>query len=154
MKPLITINTKSYFEGTMYMLGWIFCFMGLISIAINWYVTPVFTLLAVTILTAKYRLTINPTTKKIEDFLYILGLKTQVERFNYSSLHYIYITRSKYTQQMHMKSLSSTVSGEMFTAYLKSDVENHFLGESKNLSALQKKVKHVATPLNLEIKNP
>ena len=154
MNHTIKIDTKSYFEGTILILGWVFGFIALILLFINWFISPIFAFLAFLTLTAKYRLTINIANNEIEDFLFIIGIKTQTEKFKYASFEYIYITRSKYTQQLNMKSITSIVSGELYTAYLKSDVANHFLGEGKNLGELKAKIKPMAEQLELDIKIP
>jgi hypothetical protein len=153
MEQSINFKTKNYFEGVIYVMGWVFGFIALCLILTNWFLTPIFGFLAFLILTAQYKLTINLDTKEIEDFLLIIGLKTQNEKFKYSTLEYIYITQSKYTQRMNMESLSSTISGELYNAYLKSDVANIFLGESKNLAELKKKIGPLADQLKLEVKN-
>jgi hypothetical protein len=126
MEQTINFKTKNYFEGVIYVIGWIFGFIALGLLFTSWFLTPIFGFFAFLILTAQYRLTINLNSKEIDDFLRIIGLKSQNEKFIYSTLEYIYITQSKYTQRMNMESLS-TISGELYNAYLKSDVANIFL---------------------------
>ena len=154
MEQKINFKTKNYFEGVIYIMGWIFGVIALGLLFTSWFLTPIFGFFAFLIITAQYRLTINLNSQEIDDYLRIIGLKTQSEKFKYSTLEYIYITQSKYTQRLHMESLSSTISGELYNAYLKSDVANIFLGESKDLSDLKEKVRPLADHLKLEIKNP
>ena len=154
MEQTINFKTKNYFEGVIYIMGWIFGVIALGLLFTSWFLTPIFGFFAFLIITAQYRLTINLNAQEIDDYLRIIGLKTQSEKFKYSTLEYIYITQSKYTQRLHMESLSSTISGELYNAYLKSDVANIFLGESKDLSDLKEKVRPLADHLKLEIKNP
>jgi len=154
MNQRIEINTKNYFEGVIYALGWIFFLISPLMIFARWYLIPVFVILGILIITSKYKLVIYPARREIDDYLTILGAKTNFEHFRYSKLDYIYITRSRYTQQMNMESLSNTITGELFQAYLKSDADNHFLGESDDLITLREKVMPLARQLDLEIQNP
>ena len=154
MKHIIKFDTKSYYEEVILFLGWVLGFIAVILLFTNWLISPIFAFLAILILTTKYRLTINIPNKEIEDFLVIIGIKTQTEKFKYASFEYVYITKNKYTQQLNMKSISSMVSGELYSAYLKSDVANHFLGEGKDLGELKVKIKPLVEQLKLEIKIP
>lgn len=153
MEQAIKIRTKNYFDGDIYFMGWIFGLTGLVLLFLNWQLTPIFAFLAVLILTAQYKLTINLETNEIDDFLFIIGFKTQKEKFKFSTLDHIYITQSNYTQQLNYKSISSTVRGELYNAYLKSDEEDIFLGESKDLDKLKEQLKPLAQQMKLEVIN-
>ncbi len=154
MEKLITFKTKNYFEGVVYVLGWAFGLIGVMLLLTNWLLSTIFGFLAFLIITAHYKVTINLNTREIDDFLFIMGMRAQKERFKYETLDYIYISQSRYTQQMNYKSISATVAGELFNAYLKSDAANIFLGESKDLTKLKDRIRPLAEQLNLEIKNP
>ena len=147
-------KTKNYFEGVIYGLGWGFGLIALGLILTKWYLTPLLGYLAYLIITAHYKLTIYPETREIEDYLLISGIKTQHEKFRYSSIQHIYITQSSYTQQMNYKSISSSVAGKIYNAYLLTDVANIYLGESKDLDKLKTKIRPLAEQLELEIVDP
>ena len=151
MKKVIYFTTKSYFEGMPYYLGWAFAVAALIVIPVQWYLAPIFGLLSFLILTGNYKIAIDREHQVIEDFLSLLGTKSQVEKFRYSAIECIYITQSKYAQKLNMDYLSSTVSGKMYNAYLRTDSDNIFLGESKNLNKLKAKLKPLAKELEIGI---
>ncbi len=90
----MTHVSKNYFEGPVYALGWVFAFLVVIMLFANWMVSPIFVLLSILVLTARYKLEIDLQNGVILDYLHILGLKAQVEKFKFNNLEYIYITKS------------------------------------------------------------
>ena len=154
MEQTIHFKTKNYFEGIIYGLGWAFAILTPMLLFTHWYLTPIFGFLAFLILTAQYKVTIDFETREIDEYLFIVGMKTQNERSHFSQIDHIYITRSRYAQQLNYKSISSTVEGTMYNAFLKTDEANIFLGERKDIVDLKNKIKPLAEQLKLEIRDP
>lgn len=149
----ISHTTKRYSEGFYLVAGLLLCFMAVLLLMVSLIATAILGFIGVLMLTSRYKLDLNTDEQKIEDYLWVLGAKTQLETFKYSTLFYIYINKKSYTQQMNYKSLSSTKKGVLYTAYLKSDKGNHYLGESENEVQLIGRLSSFANTLRVEIRS-
>lgn len=90
----------------------------------------------------------------IEDYTFFLGIKSGKEVFTFSKINYILLKKSSYKQQLNHQSISSSISGIKYTAYLSCDDQMHFLGESENFSLLKDKMEQLAQKLNTKINYP
>ena len=154
MTPKISITTQTYFEDLFYYTGWFFLITGIPVLIFYWYVGIITISLGVIITTTSYKLVIDTTTNQVEDFLFFLGMKKNLKITRFTKIHHIAIKSGTYTQQLNLKSLSSTIRGTMYSAYLKTDEENYFLGDSKNKNRITAKASHIAKNLNIELKHP
>lgn len=150
MKPKITITTQTYFENVFYYFGWALLIFA-VPIAIQlWYVGIIAGLLGLMLTSTAYKLVIDPKTKKIEDYLVFLGMKKNSAQTAYQNLQNISIKSGTYTQQLNYKSVSSTVQGTIYSAYLLADEQNHFLGESKSKKNISEKASRIAKKLKID----
>ena len=147
----ISITTQTYFEDHFYTTGWFLLLGGFPILIIKWYVGIVCIVLGIIVLTTAYKLVIDIGQKKIEDYLLFLGLKRNLIVSTFDQLDHISIKKSSYTQQLNYKSLSTNVHGIMYSAYLYTDGENYFLGESKNIKKLTSKVRKFANKLSIPL---
>lgn len=151
---IVTITTKNYFDGVFYGLGWVLLVLSPPVLFAKWWLALILLLLGILLVTTRYQIKIDPNAQLIDDYLWILGIKTDRVVTTYSRVDFIYITTAKYSQQMNLKSISSTVQGTLFKAFLRSDRDNHYLGEAKDLNGVIDKVAKLAHVLKLEIKKP
>jgi len=153
MKPKISVTTQTYFEDIFYYTGWFFLVTGIPVLIIFWYVGIVTLALGVIIITTSYKLVIDTTTNQIEDFLFFLGMKKNLKITHFTKLNHISLKSRTYTQQLNLKSLSSTIRGTLYFASLKTDEGNYLLGESKSKNKITAKANRIAKELNIEIIN-
>lgn len=152
MKPKISITTQTYFEDMFYYSGWGFLVAAIPLLLIFWYVGIIAILLGVIIVTTSYKLVIDTTTNQVEDFLFFLGMKKNLKITHFKIIHHVTVKSGTYTQQLNLKSLSSTIRGTIYSAHLKTNEENLFLGESKSKNKITEKASRIAKELNVELK--
>jgi len=153
-RPKITITTQTYFEDHFYYSGFFLLIVGIPVLFIKWYLGVIALVIGFIILTTAYKLAINSESQTVEDFLFFLGMKRNKVVTSYGKMHHISIKSSTFSQQLNYKSLSSTIHGTMYSAYLLTDGENYFMGESKSLKKLTTKAKAIANQLNLPLIEP
>ena len=153
MEHTFTFNTRYYFGNWAQKISWI---LGTFIVGLfipTWYWTPLWVLACVFIVTARYQVYIDLKNKYIDDYLLIFGTKSQREKFPFTEIECIYLTLSSYSQQFNHRSISSTVKGTIFNAYLKTDRHSIYIGESKNLNRLRSHVQPLAKGLQLQVDN-
>ncbi len=150
-KPKITITTQTYFEDHFYYAGLFLLIVGFPVLFIKWYLGIIALFLGFIVMTTAYKLVIDSEKHSAEDFLFFLGMKRNKVVTTFNKIHHISIKSGTYSQQLNYKSLSSTVHGTMYSAYLMTDEENYFLGESKSQKKITTKAKAVAGQLGLEL---
>lgn len=153
-KTVISINTKQYFEGVFYYSGWFFLVTCLPIIFSSVWIALGFGVIGLMIVTTRYQLSIDLEDKIIYDYLWFFGIKTSLEKFRYEKMHYILITKVHFKQQLNHQSLSSSISGTLFKAFLVCDEQKHFLGESQDFSELKSKMANTCSHLNTRINYP
>ena len=147
-------TTKRYAEGFYVFVACVILFVAVLVAFVNLIVSLIIALVGILMVTSKYKLDIDLDNKTIDDYTWVLGAKTQAEHFRFQQLFYIYLTKKKFTQQMNARSQSAVRKGIQYTAYLKSDKDNHYLGESENETKLLAKVQPIANDLNLKVNTP
>lgn len=150
MTPKITITTQTYFEYIFYYLGWALLIFSIPIFIIMWYVGIIALVLGVILTTTAYRLVIDPRSKQIEYFLFFLRMKKDLEVTQYQKIHHVSIKSGTYTQQLNYKSISTTIQGTIYSAYLLADEQNHFLGESKSKKRITAKARRIAKKINVD----
>ena len=153
MKPKVTVTTQYYFGDHFYYSGWALILCSIPFGIAKWYVGGIALLVGIIIVSTSYRLIIDQSNGKTEDFLFFLGLKTNRIVKPTGKLEYIMITSGRYTQQLQLRAASTVIAGTMYSAYLVTDNENLYLGESKNKKKLTRKVHNIAHQLGLELKD-
>ena len=151
MKPSnISTITQTYFGDHFYYSGWALLVTGFPVTIIKWYVGILFILFGLVLISSVYKLEIKPTSKTIDDYLFIFGRKVNLVSKSFGILKYVMIKEGRYSQQLNYKSISTVVEGTMYSAYLKADDELFYLGESKNINRISKKAKMLASKLHLD----
>jgi hypothetical protein len=146
----ISTITQTYFGDHFYYSGWVLLVTGIPASVIRWYVGALFILLGLLLISSVYKLEIKPSSKTIDDYLFIFGRKINLVSKSFEKLKYVIIKEGKYSQQLNYKSISSVVEGTMYSAYLKADDELYYLGESKNLNRISKKAKILASRMQVD----
>lgn len=153
MKPKVSITTQNYFGDQFYYVGWVLLIACIpLGIAL-WYVGVIALLLGIMVITTTYKLVIDQNSGQIEDFMSILGMKNGCIIKKFNRLDYVSIKSGRYSQQIQLRAASTVIEGTMYSAYLITDIENFYLGESKNKKRILKKATQVAAKLNIEFKD-
>ncbi|MCK5705004.1 MAG: hypothetical protein KAI29_27820 [Cyclobacteriaceae bacterium] len=153
MTTKIYITTQTYFEELFYFVGWSSLILAIPLFIVKWYVGIIAISLGIIITTTVYKLIVDTVNNQVEDFLFFLGMRKNLTITRFNKIHHIAIKSGTYTQQLNLKSLSSTISGTIYSAYLMTDEENYFLGESKNKNRITAKASSIAIKLNAELKD-
>jgi len=152
MNTKISITTQTYFGDHFYYTGWALLASGIPVLVIKWYVGIIFLMLAALLLTSVYKLVIDVSSKKVDDYLYILGMKKDLATKDYNKLYHVSIKSGRYSQQLQLRAASTIIEGTMYSAYLISDQESFYLGESKSKKKITKKARDIAVKLNVQLK--
>lgn len=151
MSPKITITTQNYFEYVFYYSGWAMLILAIPIFFVIWYVGIIALTLGIVLTTTAYRLEIDTNSHRIEDFLFFLGMKLSATIFPYNKIYHISIKSGTFSQQLNYKSLSTTIQGTIYSAYLLTDDQNHFLGESKSKKRITAKARRIANKMKVEL---
>ena len=152
MVPKITITTQHYFEDVSYYTGWGLLVIGFLVLLFTWYVGVVMLLLGIIVTTTTYKLVIDTPGHMVHDYMLFLGFKLNMKVTRFEKIQYVEIRSNTYSQKLNMASLSSTVRGTLFSAYLVTDKEKFFLGDSKVRGVITDKADVIAAQLNVALK--
>ena len=152
MVPKITITTQHYFEDVSYYTGWGLLVIGFLVLLFTWYVGVVMLLLGIIVTTTTYKLVIDTPGHMVHDYMLFLGFKLNMKVTRFEKIQYVEIRSTTYSQKLNMASLSSTVRGTLFSAYLVTDKEKFFLGDSKVRGVITDKADVIAAQLNVALK--
>jgi hypothetical protein len=150
MKSNISISTQTYFGDHFYYTGWVLLIVGIPIMIDNWYIGLIALLIGAIVTTSSYKLVIDLSSKQIEDYLFILGMKRDRIIKEFSQLKKVTIKSSRYSQQLSLRAVSTVIEGTMYSVYLVTDSENFFLGESKNKLRIERKALKIAASLGVE----
>ena len=150
-KSTVSITTQTYFGDHFYYTGWALLILGIPVLIIKWNVGLIFLLVGLLVTTTSYKLVIDPAQNKIEDFLFFLGRKQGKIAKNYTSLKHIAIKSGRYSQQLQLRAASTIIEGTMYSAYLITDEENFYLGESKSKKRISTKGRRIAEKLGIKV---
>lgn len=153
MKQKITITTQNYFGDHFYYTGWAALILGIPMAIANLYVGIIALLIGILVATTSYKLTIDLENHRIEDYLLILGMKKSCITKQFNRLNHITIKAGRYSQQLQLRAASTIIEGTMYSAYLMTNDENFYLGESKRKHVITKKARAIASKLNIEVKD-
>lgn len=151
MNTKISITTQTYFGDHFYNTGWALLLSGFPVLITNWYVGIIFIVLGAILVTTVYKMVIDKKRGEIEDFLFFLGMKNNRIIKQFHRLDHISIKSGKYSQVLQLRAASTIIKGTMYSAYLITDVENFYLGESKRKKSITKKARKIAEKLNIKI---
>lgn len=153
MRLKITIKTKSYFGDHFYYTGWVALILAIPVFIIKWYVGLLFLFIGIVVATSHYKLSIDQSTKQILEYLHIFGMKRETELKKYDQLRYVTIKSRRYSQQLQLRAASTVVEGTMYSAYLITDAEHIFLGESKRRQKISNKARSIAEKMGIEFQD-
>jgi hypothetical protein len=147
----ISFITQTYFEDHFYYLGWGLLLLSIPLLVIKWYFGVLTLGLGMIILTTAYKLIVDFNDKQIVEYLFFIGMKRNMERHDYKEISRISIHSGVYTQQLNYKSLSSNVQIIMYSAYLETDTEKYYCGESKSLQKLKRRMQSRAKVMEIPV---
>lgn len=150
MKSTITVNTQAYFGDHFYYSGWIALLLGIPILIINWYVGLICLFIGILVTTSYYKLSIDKENKETMEYLFILGVKRDKELKHYQQLNSISVFSKKYTQQLQLRAASTIIRGTLYSAYLVTESDQIFIGESKQKTRIIRKAKNIAEKLGVE----
>lgn len=153
MKQPINFRTANYFTGMPYVLGFILAPVGFILLFSPQ--TTVGVILLVTgiiILSTHYRLEIDYNKKQYTEYVFLLGIKTLVERKAFQAIEYVFIKQTKVSQTLNSRASSTTIQKTQYDGFLKfSEADKIHLMTLENKGLLLKKLRVIASQLNLKI---
>lgn len=150
MNNKISIITQTYFGDHFYNTGWALLLTGIPVMVIKLYVGIIFLVLGAILVTTVYKLVIDKKRGQIEDSMSFLSMKNSCIIKQFHRLDHITIKSGRYSQVLQLRAASTTIEGTMYSAYLVTDVENFYLGESKSEKKITKKARKIAEKLNVK----
>jgi hypothetical protein len=155
MKNTIDFKTSNYFTGMPYVLGFILAPIGFILLFSPQVIVAAILLVAgITILSTHYRLSIDHTNKRYTEYVFLLGMKTGVERKSFSSIEYLFIKKVRVSQTLNSRASSRTIQKEQYNGFLKfSELDKVHLMTYESKSVLLKKLRVIADLLGLKIQD-
>lgn len=148
---VIDMKTSGYFSGPIIFSGILLLFTGLLVIATHGPVGLIMLLISIIIFSTHYRLKVDFDNKVFHDYLWILGIK-HGEKGRFDNVEYLFIKRSKVSQTMRLRAVSTTIRKDVYDGYLKFSETNkiHLLTEDDK-SELIRKLKIMSEQLNSKI---
>jgi hypothetical protein len=151
-KNKIDFRTSAYFPSGMIFAGVLFLFVGLlIAISVNMILGTIIILGGIIILTTHYRLEIDFENMRYKDYVWFLGLK-KGEPEKFEGIEYLFINKSKLSQNLNSLTSTRTISKDAFNGYLKlrGDETIHLLTK-ENKRALLEKLNRMASLLSVKV---
>lgn len=148
---IIDFKTSPYFSVAITLAGVLVGIAGLAIVGTNPILGAILFFLGLVVSTTHYRLNINFNKKVYFDYVWILGLKSG-EKESFKNIEYLFVKKSKVSQTMNLRVVSSTIKKEVYDGYLKFSESNklHLLTkDSKN--DLINKLRVIATALNVKV---
>ncbi len=115
---IVDFKTSGYFSGFMIFTGVLFVVVALATLRNNVVVSGVLAFLALLIFTTHYRLRIDFQKKTYHDYLWILGFRSG-ERGTFEFIDCLFVRKSRVSQKMQLRAVSSTVHKDIYDGYLK-----------------------------------
>ena len=153
MQPKISVSTQPYFGGQFYYVGWALLIASIPMGIALWYAGVIALVIGIFIITTTYKLEIDLKNNQIKDFLFLLGMKKSCIVKQFNRLDHVSIKSGWYSQQLQLRAASTIIEGTMYSAYLMTDTENFYLGESKSKKRITQKARQIAAKLNIEFKD-
>ena len=124
-------KTSGYFSGSILFLGGLLVFLALMLLSSNWIASVIFLAISVVIFTTHYRFRIDFANKTYHDYLWILGMK-HGEKGKFAQVEYLFVKGSRVSESMRLKAASSTITKNVFDAYIKFSPEKKIHLFTKN----------------------
>lgn len=145
-------RTVPYFPQMINILGIVLAVAGAVLIVSTNFIPAVICIMSgVIVLTTSYRLEIDLENKTYKDYVWFLGMKNG-KTARYENIQYLFIKKSKISQQLNSRVSSTTITKDAFNAYLKfSEEEKIHLLTSESKTVLVKKLRNIANMLQVKI---
>jgi hypothetical protein len=151
-KNKIDFRTSAYFPTGMILAGVLFIFIGFgVTISGNALVGIIITLAGTVMLTTHYRLEIDFENKRYKDYVWLLGMKKgELEQFE--KIEYLFIKKSRLSQNLNSLVSTRTISKDAFNGYLKlNGGEPIHLLTKVNKSVLVSRLNKIADALHVKV---
>jgi len=104
------------------------------------------------ILSTHYRLQINYSARQYSEYVWLLGLKTGIERKPFTSPEYLFIKKIQVNQTLNSRANSTTIHKVQYDGFLKfSEDDKVHLMTYDDKKTLFKRLKQIASQLNLKV---
>jgi hypothetical protein len=144
-------RTSSYFPETIRFVSILLIPAGLLFIFVNLIAGAIFLISAVVVLTTHYRLEVDLENKVYRDYVWFLGLKNG-KTSRYENIEYLFIKKSKVSQNLNSRISTKTITKNMFDGYLKfNEAEKIHLLTKENKTVLITRLKTMAEGLQVKI---
>jgi hypothetical protein len=149
----IDFKTMNYFTGMPYYLGFLLLLVGILGLLSGTYVFVFIGWIpGIIIVTTHYRLSVDFNNRKYVEYISLLGIKTGREVGKFQQLQYLFIKKSRVSQQLNSRVQSTTIYKWQYDGYLKfSDEDKVHLMTFENKSTLQQKLNTIAQQLNTKV---
>lgn len=148
----VDFKTGFYFPTGLIFAGLILMVGGLaISISLNIIGGIIFILIGLILITTHYRLEVDFESRRYRDYVWLLGFKIGASE-PFEKIEYIFVKKSKMSQNMNSLISSRTFTKDVFDAYLKLDGhETIHLLSKENKSKLVSRLTKIADMLQVKI---
>ena len=150
MKNRIRISLGYYFPLLLNLAGVLACLAGTVLLFVKPQIGAPLLILGAIIITARYRLEINLTNRSYHDYLWIVGFKTG-EKGAFNHIESLYLTESKYSQQVHSRASTMTRYGTEYNGYIKFDTDKVHLLSDDSKRKVVKKLKQLSEKLRSNV---
>lgn len=148
---VVDFKTDNYFSGPVQFQGTILVLFSIFIFFQSIIGGIVLLTISSIIFTSHYRLTIDFSKKTYRDYLWILGFK-QGGTENFQNIEYLFIRKSKVSQTMNLRSLSSTLRKDVYDGYLRfSETNKIHLITKVSKETLLSKLRPISRQLNVKI---
>lgn len=148
----VDFRTSQYFPSGMILAGVLFIFAGLsVAIAAKLMLGIVIIITGVVMVTTHYRLEIDFEKKRYKDYVWFMGMKKGSEE-RFETIEYLFINRSKLSQNLNSRISTRTITKDVFNGYLKlNGVEPIHLLTKENKVALVQRLNKIAALLQVKV---
>jgi hypothetical protein len=148
---IIDFRTSAYFPGAFIFTAVILLVVAVPVVFMNLIGGLILFLVSLVIFTTHYRISIDLDRKTFHDYLWILGLKNG-SRKKFERIEYLLINKSKVSQTMNLRTVSTTVRKEVYDGYLKfSENDKVHLITKDSKEDLVGKLRPISAALNIKV---
>lgn len=146
-------KTSNYFSGMPYILGFILLPIGFILLFSPKIIVGVGLLVTgAAIVTTHFRLAINHNQKIYTEYISLFGMKVSKEVSRFEVIEYIFIKKSRVSQNLNSRASSTTIRKDQFDGYLKfSEDDKVHLFSFEDKSVLLKRLRPIARIINVRM---
>lgn len=148
---VIDFKTSAYFSSPVIIAAVAFMFTSMFMFPVHYVIGLILLTISIIIFTTHYRLRIDFNNKSYHDYLWILGLK-HGEKGKFEAVEYLFIKKSKVSQNMSLRAASTTITKDVFDGYLKfSETNKIHITTMDSKDELLNTLRTISTKLNARI---